>query len=118
MNIAVFWHDNHQEHVVSIQAGQKYPYYSIYQSTILPNNQLSILCTTNFTLTQQVVASQSVKASALCMMPDDFNDNYQHHNENGLDIDKAIWDQLVELSKDVLVESTELSRMRGAGEIK
>ncbi len=119
MNVAVFWHDKQQAHVATIQAAWQYPHYAIYPSA-LPDSQqnpptLSILCTTNFALTPQIPASSPAQSPLFCMTPADFAAHYQQHNEAGLDIDEAIWTQLVALSKNVLVASTKLSRLQGAG---
>lgn len=35
----------------------------------------------------------------------------------GIEVDPRIWEKLVAISKDVLVESTELSRLKGTGEL-
>ncbi len=121
MNVVAYWRDGSREHLATIQAQQEYPHYCAYElaepSGDSPETQtLSILCTANFTLRQQYIATLPVKAPALCMTPDNFTARYQHHNEAGIDIDEAVWAQLVALSKHVMVEATELSRTRGAGE--
>ena len=41
---------------------------------------------------------------------------YLHHNQNGLDISPTTWQQLLTLSKNILVPESEQSRLRGAGE--
>ena len=41
--------------------------------------------------------------------------NYQYRIENGIDIDKKLWERLTLIGKDLLVESTAESEKRGAG---
>ncbi len=50
------------------------------------------------------------------LLPDDFAHNYQYHNEFGVEVDEMVWSKFVTLSKNALVEATEESRRRGAGE--
>ncbi len=57
-----------------------------------------------------------MKAPIFKMLPKDFADQYRHHIESGIDVEEDVWTQLVAMSKKVMVKSTELSRMRGAGE--
>jgi hypothetical protein len=46
----------------------------------------------------------------------DFQEQYDFHIKYGISIDDAQWQQLVSLSKNILVEATETSRLKGAGE--
>ena len=122
MNAAVIWRDNHGDHVATIQAPQKFPCYCIYQPTQSSDHQphsqtLSIVCSTNFSVTQEAGTTVSLKAPIFKMLPKDFADQYRHHIESGIDVEDEVWTQLVAMSKKVMVKSTELSRIRGAGEV-
>ncbi|MEM7032670.1 MAG: hypothetical protein AAF629_24160, partial [Chloroflexota bacterium] len=122
VHLAVFWQESGQHHQLTVDAHADYPCYWIYDidSTVHqpPNAQtLSILCSPNMALKQPLDVAQSGYALTSCLNPDDFATNYAYHNERGLDIDVDIWQQLITLSKAVLVESTALSRLRGAGEL-
>lgn len=48
--------------------------------------------------------------------PAHFAAQRQHHVENGIQVDAKLWAKIQEIGKRVLVEATEESRRRGAGE--
>ncbi|MEM7131219.1 MAG: DUF3726 domain-containing protein [Chloroflexota bacterium] len=137
-NIVASWCEGNQEHVITMALGEKYPYYTVTQraaqstsqsagqSNSQPgsesNNQqhaqtLSILCTTNVAFSQTFPNRGSGHSPLRCITPDDFATFYQYHNEVGIEINESLWAKLVALSRNVLVESTALSRLQGAGEL-
>ncbi len=87
---------------VSIHPYQPYPHIS---SSLLTTavSELTIKCSTQ---SPKLSPSQSLKLPQA----------YRRHNQSGLDISPETWQQLLALSKSVLVPDSDLSRSKGAGE--
>lgn len=60
---------------------------------------------------------QTIDPSYIITTGDDFEQKWQSSWENGAEINKELWIELNETGKRMLVESTDQSRLRGAGEM-
>lgn len=49
--------------------------------------------------------------------PHQIQEHWDEAIRNGLEVDSMIWERLVQKASDILVESTEISRLRGTGEL-
>ncbi len=107
---ALLWHDETElATAVTIQAHHASPHYRQYKQAV-SHSHLTILCSPTILPTLPDV--EIVTA----VSPQQLAQKYQHHLHNGLEVSQATWQQLITLSKNALVPSSEQSRQKGAGE--
>ncbi|MED5610904.1 DUF3726 domain-containing protein [Pseudomonas sp. JH-2] len=115
LNVCAYWRDTRQEAVVSFAAGQGCPRLSVYR---LPAGSRDDEQSLNILLSQYFQLSQRVPEGALLIDRDADNlaETAERQLSEGIEVDPQVWDTLKRLGERVLVESTEASRLRGAGE--
>lgn len=102
------WPENTRKFMAIIAPQAPYPtLYELIDPVELPD-EIIITCTNAPFTTPD--APQRIKT------PAQFEACCLRHIENGLTVKTAVWQQLVRLSKNILVEATETSRTKGAGE--
>ena len=121
MNVVVSWQDRQGEYMASIEAHQLYPTYTHYQVTSALSDStkdktLNILCTITLAEAQTLRPRPHQEVALTYLTPLDFALAFARHNQEGMEIDELVWQGMVALSKQVLVEASETSRRRGAGE--
>jgi LDH2 family malate/lactate/ureidoglycolate dehydrogenase len=112
LNVLVTWQVTDQNFVVFMAANEKYPTVATFSAnTAAADSDLTIVCglAVSFSLPTE-------SNSNILIRPVDFQEQYDFHIKYGISIDDAQWQQLVSLSKNILVEATETSRLKGAGE--
>ncbi|MBD0682710.1 DUF3726 domain-containing protein [Pseudomonas sp. V98_8] len=106
LNFCVYWRDARQEMVATFSAGQTHPTLRVYdlpQPAQSDEQSINVLISRHFALLPRLSAEDALLAT------------YPQPAE-GLVVDDDVWTQLKKLGERVLVESTEESRRRGAGE--
>ncbi len=112
VNALVSWQDKYENYVVFMDRQEKFPTVSIFSNaTDTIDSNLVIVCGTAVTFCP---STQSEPTRVVT--PTDFQENLDHRIENGILVDDGLWQQLVLRSKKILVEATEESRKKGAGE--
>ena len=106
LNFCVYWRDARQELVATFSAGQNCPILRVYdlpQPAQSDEQSINVLISRHFMLLPRLSAEDAVPTV--------------HPQPAGeLMVDDEVWAQLKKLGERVLVESTEESRRRGAGE--
>lgn len=125
MNLMAFWRDREDpvvvEQVVSIRAGEEYPTLLLYRvddpcDAGTRNRSVTLIASPNFSLLQALKPDLEEAALIEALGPDDFRTQSRRVWEDGLEVEGRLWSGLKELSALTLVESTDMSRLRGAGE--
>ena len=112
LNVLVTWQEAAQNIIGSIGSGEKYPTVRAYSNeTAAPDGSVTIVCGT------AVAFSPSSTITPIQIItPTIFEDYYNNHIDQGIPVKDSQWQQLVKLSKNILVEATASSRRKGAGE--
>lgn len=102
------WHGDKHAYHAFVKAGDALPTIISTPLTTAQSNDLTIHCGTRITLPS--FESRRLTPPSLLYT------NYIRHLNEGIFIDDVIWQHLIELSKNVLVAETAVSRQKGAGE--
>ncbi|KAB0491178.1 DUF3726 domain-containing protein [Pseudomonas vancouverensis] len=108
LNFCVYWRDARQELVATLSAGQAGPSLRVYdlpQPAQGDEQSVNVLISQHFALLPRLTAED---ATAALVHPSSVVSELQ--------VDDEAWARLKKLGEQVLVESTEESRRRGAGE--
>lgn len=110
----IIWHEGvTQIFHISISARAIYPDVTIYYGEDLPRNLAAFVevgtAVSSYSPPLGILEVEKISARTLRKR---FTDNIA----NGLEIEDSLWQTMIELSKKVLVEATEESRNKGAGE--
>jgi LDH2 family malate/lactate/ureidoglycolate dehydrogenase len=113
LNFCVYWRDARQEVVATFSAGQTSPSLRVYalpQPAQGDEQSINVLISRHFRLLPRLTAEDTTPtlqrdASSQQPLP-----------SGGMEVDDEVWAMLKKLGERVLVESTEESRRRGAGE--
>jgi len=128
VNLAARWYEPtlHLRTIVTIDAGASFPTISQYladgekEPLLIPSREVVDL-TLSFAANSPLVAAdlrapRQQKELMETYSPAHFAAQRRHHIESGIWVDAATWAAVQEIGKLVLVEATEKSRQRGAGE--
>ncbi|MDB5994690.1 MAG: lactate dehydrogenase [Pseudomonas sp.] len=113
LNFCVYWRDARQEMVATLSAGQTSPSLRVQAlpDTARSDEQsINVLISRHFTLLPRLSA-EGVEPDLAVVQP-----SLARKLAGGLEVDDEAWARLKKLGEQVLVESTEESRRRGAGE--
>ena len=116
MNALAHWRDKDlRQHLVTVEAGGAYPAYQLLAASepgsgMAGASPVTIVCSRGITLEASTTTPVLMR-----LAPEDFAERYRRALVEGIEVDEILWQRLVELSRNVLVESTEESRRRGAG---
>lgn len=125
MSLMAFWRDSEDpvviEQVVSIRAYEEYPTLLRYRiddrdDTLTRNRSVTLLASPHFAMLQSLHPDPEEATLLQVLGPEDFERQSRRVWEHGLQVDDDVWARLKELSGRTLVEETEESRRRGAGE--
>lgn len=125
MNLIAFWRDREEpvvvEQVVSIRAYEAYPTLLLYQvedpeEVHTPNRSVTLIGSPHFSMLQRLYPDPEEATLLEVLHPEDFEHESRHVFDHGMEVDEELWQWLRDLSARTLVESTEESRTRGAGE--
>ncbi|MCU1761085.1 DUF3726 domain-containing protein [Pseudomonas sp. 14P_8.1_Bac3] len=111
LNFCVYWRDARQERVATLSAGQLIPSLRVQalpQPADSDEQSINVLISRHFTLLPRL--------SAEGIDPEITRPSPARRLADGLEVDDEVWSMLKKLGEQVLVESTEESRRRGAGE--
>jgi LDH2 family malate/lactate/ureidoglycolate dehydrogenase len=103
LNFCVYWRDARQELVATFSAGDSQPSLRVHelpQPAMSDEQSINVLISRHFTLLPRLSLAAKHSQSLA----------------DGLEVDDEVWGMLKKLGERVLVESTEESRRRGAGE--
>jgi len=125
MNLLAFWRDSEEpvvvEQVVSIRAHEEFPTLLLYQiddhdDTLTRNRSVTLVASPHFSMLQALHPDPEEATLLEVLGPEDFEKQSQLVWEQGMEVDDDVWLRLKELSGRTLVEESEQSRLRGAGE--
>jgi len=125
MNLMAFWRNSEDpvvvEQVVSIRAYEEYPTLLLYQvedpdDTYTRNRSVTLLASPHFSMLQALYPDPEEATLLQVLGPEDFERQSRRVLEQGMEVDDDLWQRLKDLSALNLVESSETSRQRGAGE--
>lgn len=91
-----------------------------YETTNLGTNDFWLVCTTETDLITSCVRKlrqEARKGTVRMTESSQLKANWEKAFYSGAKVDQYLWDQLGKVGKKTLVEATELSRLRGAGEM-
>ena len=117
LNFCVYWRDARQELVATLGAGHSSPslrVYDLQQPAQSDEQSINVLISRHFNLLPRLSA-QDV-APSLELDQQTLANGAHQRLAGGLEVDDGVWAMLKKLGEQVLVESTEESRRRGAGE--
>ena len=121
-----YWHDGETLHVVTSNTDDSCPEYTQYSMTALADEDylhekhqqtLFVVCASDIASLQQYISKNlsDLKGNQTKVIsPTMMKSSYMSTLTNGIEIDPRFWQELAVLGNQVLVESTEQSRM-GAG---
>jgi len=121
-----YWRDSETLHVITSDTGFCCPEYLQYKLEDLDGSDclneknqqtLFVVCASHASGLQEYIANNLPELKGnqtFVMSPTVMKSSYMAALTNGIEIDSSFWEELVVLGKEVLVESTEQSRM-GAG---
>ncbi len=120
ISVAAYWQNGSQtvtEHAAAIKAGERYPSYS-EALTNLPaciddKQTLTIICSSRVDLMASLQQSKGNR-NARYISAAQVADNKQRSVEQGIEIDRDLWDEINRIGTGILVENSESSR-QGAG---
>ncbi|MDX1655076.1 MAG: DUF3726 domain-containing protein [Candidatus Competibacteraceae bacterium] len=116
VNVLARWRDAAaREHLATVEAGESYPAYRLLEAGksgfgAVGASPITIVCSQRFSL-----KADDTGPGLIRLTPHDFAGRYRRALAEGIEVEEALWQRLVNLSRNVLVESTEQSRRRGAG---
>ena len=113
-HVLIQWAEPNQYHRVVIFSGQTEPdCYLLKNSTAIMKQEGDVRLIVSFEplVDDEILNRQKIRIDT----NPDLQSNYLDRIQNGIDIDKDVWDQLNLIGKKLLVESTAESELRGAG---
>lgn len=125
MSMLAFWRNSQApaavEQVVSMHAGREYPTLLLYRvqdehRRLAPNHSVTLIASPQFALTQSLHPNPAGTGLLELLEPDDFREQSRKVWNEGIEIDEATWTRLKALADRMLVEESDESRRRGAGE--
>lgn len=125
VSMMAFWRNSQApvavEQVVSIRAYEEYPTLLLYQvedrdERLTRNHSVTLIASPHFAMLQSLHPDPEEATLLQVLGPEDFERQSRRVWDEGLDVDEAVWKRLKELSSLTLVEETEESRRKGAGE--
>lgn len=125
MNLLAFWRNSEDptvvEQVVSIRAYEDFPTLLLYEvedpdDNLTRNRSVTLVASPHFAMLQSLHPNPDEATLLQVLGPEDFERQSRRVVEEGMEVEDAVWHRLKELSALTLVESTEASRQRGAGE--
>jgi len=125
MSLMSFWRDRDApdviEQVVSLRAYEDFPTLLRYRiedrdDTLTRNRSVTLIASPHFAMLQSLHPDPEEATLLESVTPEDFAAQSQRVWQEGLEVDEAVWARLKELSGHTLVEPSEISRRRGAGE--
>lgn len=125
MSMLAFWRNSQApvavEQVVSIRAFEEYPTLLLYQvedrdERLARNHSVTLMASPHFAMLQSLHPDPEEATLLQVLEPADFERQSERVWKQGLEVDEAVWAQLKKLAERTLVEETEQSRRRGAGE--
>ena len=125
MNLMAFWRDSEDpvvvEQVASIRAYEDFPTLLLYQiedqdDTLTRNRSVTLIASPHFAMLQSLHPDPEEATLLQVIGPEDFERQSNRVWKEGLEVEDDVWFRLKELSGRTLVEDTEESRRRGAGE--
>lgn len=125
MNLMAFWRNSEDpkvvEQVVSIRAYEEYPTLLLYEiedpdDTLTRNRSVTLIASPHFSMLQALYPDPEEATLLQVLGPEDFRRQSTHVLDHGMEVDEDLWRRLKDLSALTLVEATEDSRARGAGE--
>lgn len=122
MGCVIHWMEKNSQTWAVMLPGDKQPY--VRQETLLhpreakQTNSFLMICAdaTHFAAFSTLLAGNDEKANAKLIRPEQIQAKWDEANRQGKEIDPVIWAELDQVASRVLVEATEQSRQRGAGE--
>lgn len=125
MSLMAFWRNSEDpvviEQVVSIRAYDEYPTMLLYQiddhdETLTRNRSVTLMASPHFSMLQALHPDPDEATLLKVVRPEELERQSHLAFEQGLDVDDEVWWQLKGLAGRTLVEASEESRARGAGE--
>ena len=128
VSLAAQWHEPalQRETTITVDAESSFPTVTQYfpkgekEPSLICSDEvvdLTLSFTTNHSLASaDLVVPQGQYGAMKVYSPAHFEAQWRHHTEEGILVDAAPWAAVQEIGKLVLVEATEESRQRGAGE--
>lgn len=125
MSMMAFWRNTQApvavEQVVSIRAYDDYPTLLLYQvedrdERLARNHSVTLIASPHFAMLQSLHPDPEEATLLQALDPEDFARQSRRVWDEGLEVDQALWRLLKGLADRTLVEETEQSRRRGAGE--
>ncbi len=125
MSLMAFWRNSEDpvviEQVVSIRAFDDYPTLLLYQiddqdDTLTRNRSVTLIASPHFAMLQSLHPDPEEATLLQVIPPEEFARQSRRVWEEGLEVDDDVWWRLKELAGRTLVESSDSSRARGAGE--
>lgn len=125
MSMMAFWRDSQApvviEQVVSIRAWEEYPTLLLYQvedrdDRLARNHSVTLIASPHFAMLQSLHPAPEEASLLQELVPEDFERQSRRVWNEGLEVDEELWARLKMLADRMLVEESEESRRRGAGE--
>ncbi|MNP12500.1 hypothetical protein D3C76_1047340 [compost metagenome] len=117
LNFCVHWRDARQQWLATFGAGQSSPSLQVHdleQPAQADEQSVNVLMSRHFNLLPAANGPDAKPQVNLGWQ--DLAGTAEHQRRTGLAVEDAVWATLKKLGERVLVESTEESRRRGAGE--
>jgi LDH2 family malate/lactate/ureidoglycolate dehydrogenase len=125
MSLLAFWRNAEDprvvEQVVSIRAYEDYPTMLLYEiddrdDTLTRNRSVTLIASPHFAMLQSLHPDPEEATLLRVLAPEDLEAESRKVWDAGMDVDEDVWARLKTLAARTLVEATEESRARGAGE--
>jgi len=125
VSMMAFWRNTQApvavEQVVSIRAYEEYPTLLLYQvedrdERLTRNHSVTLIASPHFAMLQTLHPDPEEATLLQVLGPEDFERQSRRVWQEGMEVGEAAWKQLKDLSSLTLVEESEESRNRGAGE--
>lgn len=125
MNLLAFWRNSEDpvvvEQVVSIRAWEDFPALLLYRiddrdEHLARNRSVTLVASPHFAMLQSLHPDPEETTLLQALTPADFEQESRAVWERGMEVDEGVWSRLKQLAARTLVEATEESRRRGAGE--
>ena len=125
MSMMAYWRNSQApvavEQVVSIRAYEDYPTLLLYQvedrdERLARNHSVTLIASPHFAMLQSLHPDPEEATLLQALHPDDFREQSRRVWSDGMEVDEDLWARLKKLADRMLVEESEESRRRGAGE--
>jgi LDH2 family malate/lactate/ureidoglycolate dehydrogenase len=110
MACAVSWSDKQGRYFAMIRPDMRQPVIGRKSSNGSEKTGFMIICAKPEDL------SLKIPGQAVILQPEEIQERWHAAMKYGKEVDEAVWEKLVQVASRVLVEATEFSRLRGAGE--